>query len=119
AIAATSPLIAAAPDASKSVALSIQAATASVPGYMSAAHYSLLSGATSVNTASALVQRDASGNIAFGTATGNLTGTATSANQLAGATLAQVRDFSQTTGVRDHTAISDFDGQVRLSRLDQ
>lgn len=43
----------------------------------------------------------------------------TNAKQLQGASLAQVRDFSQTTGQRDHTAISDFDAQVRTSRLDQ
>lgn len=44
---------------------------------------------------------------------------ATDSDLLGGATLAQVRDFAQTTGVRDHTAISDFDAQVRASRLDQ
>src|ERR1043165_2966776 len=30
-----------------------------------------------------------------------------------------VKDFATTTGTRDHTAISDFDTQVRTSRLDQ
>ena len=43
----------------------------------------------------------------------------TDALTLGGASLAQVRDFSQTTGQRDHTAVSDFDTQVRSSRLDQ
>jgi hypothetical protein len=43
----------------------------------------------------------------------------TNAKQLQGASLAQVRDLSQTTGQRDHLAISDFDTQVRTSRLDQ
>lgn len=44
---------------------------------------------------------------------------ATDSDLLGGQTLAQVRDFAQTTGTRDHNAISDFDTQVRLSRLDQ
>lgn len=38
---------------------------------------------------------------------------------LGGQTLAQVRDFSQTTGTRTNTAISDFDTQVRTSTLNQ
>lgn len=44
---------------------------------------------------------------------------ATDSDKLGGQTLAQVRDFSLTTGVRPATAISDFDTQVRTSRLDQ
>lgn len=45
--------------------------------------------------------------------------TATNADALGGQTLAQVRDFSATTGQRPASAISDFDTQVRTSRLDQ
>jgi hypothetical protein len=73
----------------------------------------------SANTASKIVTRDSSGNFSAGTITASLTGTASNATQLAGQSLAQVRDFSQTTGTRDHTSISDFDTQVRSSRLDQ
>lgn len=49
--------------------------------------------------------------------------TATNANQLGGQTLAQVRDFAQTTGQRPSTAISDFATQAQTAaqanRLDQ
>ena len=45
---------------------------------------------------------------------------ATDSDALSGQTLAQVRDFSQTTGQRTATsAISNFDTQVRTSSLDQ
>ena len=45
---------------------------------------------------------------------------ATDSDALGGQTLAQVRDFSLTTGQRTATsAISDFDTQVRTNRLDQ
>lgn len=103
----------------KAVDLTIDAASQSVPGTMSAADKTKLDGATNANTPSAIVQRDASGNFSAGTITGALNGTAGNASALGGQTLAQVRDFAQTTGVRDHTAISDFDTQVRVSRLDQ
>lgn len=103
----------------KTVNLSVAAATGAVPGTMSAADKAKLDAATSANTPSTLVTRDGSGNFAAGTITGSLTGTASNAAALGGQTLAQVRDLAQTTGVRDHTAISDFDTQVRSSRLDQ
>jgi hypothetical protein len=73
----------------------------------------------SANTASKIVTRDSSGNFSAGTITASLTGTASNASALGTQTLSQVRDFSQTTGTRDHTSISDFDTQVRSSRLDQ
>lgn len=73
----------------------------------------------SANTASKIVTRDSSGNFSAGTITASLTGTASNASALGNQTLSQVRDFSQTTGTRDHTSISDFDTQVRSSRLDQ
>jgi hypothetical protein len=47
--------------------ISITAASGSDPGSMSAAHFSLVNGATAVNTASTVVRRDASGNFAAGT----------------------------------------------------
>lgn len=103
----------------KTVTVSIAAATASVPGTMSAVDKAKLDASTNANTPSALVARDASGNFIAGTITAALTGTASNASALGGQTLAQVRDLAQTTGVRDHTAISDFDTQVRASRLDQ
>lgn len=118
-IGATGALHASAPDGNKGVALTIDSAGAAQAGIMSAAHYNLLAAATASNNPSALVQRDSSGNIAFGTATGALTGTASNATALGGQTLAQVRDFAQTTGTRVRTAISDFDTGVRANRLDQ
>ena len=76
--------------------------------------------ATDANTPSTMVSRDASGNFSAGTITAALTGTASNSTTLGGQTLAQVRDFSQTTGQRTATsAISNFDTQVRTSRLDQ
>lgn len=105
--------------ASKTVTLTVDAATPSVPGTMSAADKTKLDAATNANTASAIVQRDGSGNFSAGTISAALNGLAANSTLLGGQTLAQVRDFAQTTGVRDHTAISDFDTQVRLSRLDQ
>lgn len=75
---------------------------------------------TSAATANTLVARDGSGNFSATTITANLTGTASNASTLGGASLAQVRDFAQTTGTRTAlSAISDFDTQVRTSRLDQ
>lgn len=47
-------------------AISIDAASGSGPGSMSAAHYTLVNAATDVNTASTLVKRDASGNFTAG-----------------------------------------------------
>jgi len=47
--------------------ISITAADGSNSGSMSAAHYSLVAGATDANTASAIVKRDASGNFTAGT----------------------------------------------------
>lgn len=104
----------------KSQTISVVAATGSVPGTMSAADKTKLDAATAANTASTIVLRDGSGNFTAGTITAALTGTASNASALGGATLAQVRDFSLTTGQRTATsAISDFDTQVRSSRLDQ
>lgn len=104
----------------KAQAISILAASGSQTGTMSSSDFTKLANAGSTNTASTLVQRDASGNFVAGTITAALTGTATNASALGNQTLAQVRDFAQTTGQRTATsAISDFDTQVRLSRLDQ
>ena len=63
--------------------LSLTQASASAPGYLSAADWStfntgagLASGATSADTAGALVKRDASGNFSAGVVTASLTGAA-------------------------------------------
>ncbi len=58
-------------------AISITAATGSAAGSMSAADKAKLDAATSANTGSTLVSRDASGNFSAGTITANLTGKAT------------------------------------------
>jgi hypothetical protein len=75
--------------------------------------------AATANTPNTLVTRDASGNFSAGTITAALTGLASNASQLGGQSLAQVRDFSQTTGTRPTSAISGFDTQVRTSTLNQ
>lgn len=75
--------------------------------------------AATANTPNTLVTRDASGNFSAGTITAALTGLASNASLLGGQTLAQVRDFAQTTGVRPTSAISGFDTQVRTSTLNQ
>lgn len=101
--------------------ITLNPASGTVAGSMSTAHYLLLAGATSANTPSALVARDANGdfsarNITATSFIGSLTG---SASQLNGQAAAYYLNFANTTGTRDHSAISDFDTQVRLSRLDQ
>jgi hypothetical protein len=104
----------------KQVTLSIAAATGSVPGTMSAADKTKLDAATNGNTPSTLVLRDGSGNFAAGTITAALAGLAADSTLHGGASLASVRDFSLSTGQRTAlSAISDFDTQTRLSRLDQ
>jgi hypothetical protein len=99
--------------------LSIAPATGSAPGSMSAANYTLLSSATSSNTANTLVERDASGNFAAGTITGTLTGTASNASALNNQNGAYYLSRANHTGVQLAATISDFDTQVRTSRLDQ
>jgi hypothetical protein len=106
--------------AGKQVTVGIPVASGTVRGTMSAVDKTKLDASTNANTPSALVQRDGSGNFSAGTITAALNGLAANATLLAGQTLAQVRDFSLTTGQRTAlSAISDFDTAVRLSRLDQ
>jgi hypothetical protein len=106
--------------ANKIVSLSIPAASAAVRGTMSAADKTKLDAATNANTPSTLVFRDASGNFVAGTITAALNGLAADATLHGGQTLAQVRDFAQTTGQRAAlSAISDFNAAVRLNTLDQ
>lgn len=103
----------------KSQAISIVAASGSVPGTMSAAHYSAMAGATPLSTASTLVQRDASNNFAANTITAALTGTATNATQLNSQAASYYLARANATGTQLAATISDFDTQVRTSRLDQ
>lgn len=56
--------------------ISISAADASNAGSMSAAHYTLVNGATENNTASTIVKRDSSGNFTAGTITATAVATA-------------------------------------------
>lgn len=76
------------------------------------------------STANTGVLRDGSGNFSAGTITANLTGTASQATTLDDGTTtyrsgSYYLNFANSTGTRTHTAISDFDTQVRTSRLDQ
>lgn len=106
--------------AGKQVTVSIPAATAAIRGTMSAADKAKLDAAASANTASALVQRDANGDFAAGNITAHLVGLADNATLLGGQSLAQVRDFSQTTGQRtSRSALSDIDAVIQGTRLDQ
>lgn len=68
------------------VTISISAADGSNAGSMSAAHYTLVNGATDANTASAIVKRDASGNFTAGTVsatTVSISGSVTNATDAA------------------------------------
>jgi hypothetical protein len=106
--------------AGKQVTVGVPAASGVARGTMSATDKSKLDAATNGNTPSALVQRDASGNFSAGTITATLTGTADNATTLGGQSLAQVRDFAQTTGQRTlASAISDYIAAVTAFRLDQ
>lgn len=83
------------------------AATTSAAGFLSTADKIKLDGATSVNTASAIVARDASGNFTAGTITANLTGSA--------ATLATGRTISLTGDVTATTTA--FNGSANVSAV--
>lgn len=99
--------------------ISINPASATTAGSMSAADFTKLGAATNANTVSTLVMRDSSGNIAFTTATGSLTGTATNASQLNSQQPTYYLARANHTGTQPSNTISDFDTQVRTSRLDQ
>lgn len=104
----------------KQVTISIPAASGTVRGTLAAADKAKLDASTNGNTPNTLVQRDASGNFSAGTITAALAGLAADSTLHGGQTLAQVRDFSLTTGQRTAlSAISDFNTAARLNRLDQ
>lgn len=102
-----------------SVVVSILAASAGNAGSMSSTHFSLVNGATAVNTVSTLVLRDGSGNFSAGTITAALTGTASNAALLNNNNAAHYLARGNHTGTQVASTISDFDTQVRTSRLDQ
>lgn len=116
-LAGTSPIQVSA--ATGAVTVSILAATTSNAGSLSAAHFDLLNEATAVNTINTLVLRDASGNFAAGTITASLTGTASNASLLNNNNAAYYLDRANHTGTQLAATISNFDTQVRTSRLDQ
>ena len=99
--------------------LSISPASGSLAGSMSLSDYVKLAASTALNTNSAIVQRDSSGNFAAGTITATLTGTASNASQLNSQAAAYYLARSNHTGTQTSATISDFDSQVRTSRLDQ
>ncbi|MBX7220342.1 MAG: hypothetical protein K1Y36_10390 [Blastocatellia bacterium] len=135
--------------------VSIAAATSGAAGSMSATDKTKLDAATSANTVSTIVQRDASGNFSAGTITATLNGNASTSTttttiptlsgdvtntgnnvQIASGVIVNA-DISASaaialsklatdplaranhTGTQLAATISDFDNQVRTSRLDQ
>lgn len=99
--------------------LSINAASGSTPGSFASADFTKLSNATASNTASTVVMRDSSGNVAFGTVTATLTGTSSNSSNLNGQLPSFYTARVNHTGTQTSATISDFDAQVRISRLDQ
>lgn len=99
--------------------ISISPASGSLAGSLSITDYVKLAAATNLNTNSAIVQRDSSGNFAAGTITANLTGTASNASQLNSQAAAFYLARANHTGTQSSVSISDFDTQVRSNRLDQ
>lgn len=104
-----------APIASNAGVISITPASGSLAGSMSIGDFVKLGAATALNTASSIVQRDASGNFAAGTITGTISNASNLNSQLPSFYLARANQ----TGTQTSTTISDFDTQVRLNRLDQ
>jgi hypothetical protein len=106
--------------ANKIVSLSIPAATGSARGTMSSADKTKLDASTNASTPNTLALRDGNGDFAAANITAHLVGTADNATALGGQTLAQVRDFAQTTGQRgSRSALNDIDTVIQGTRLDQ
>lgn len=103
----------------KSQAISVAASSGSVPGTMSAADFTKLSAAASINTASTLVIRDGSGNFTATTITAALTGTASNAAALNSQTSAWHLDRANHTNTQLASTISDFNTAVRTNTLAQ
>ncbi len=115
-VAVTAPLVS---TGGTTPTISISPASGSLAGSMSISDFIKLGASTAANTPNALVQRDASGNIAVGTVTGNLTGTASNATTLNSQAALFYLTRANHTGTQPSSSISDFDTQVRASRLDQ
>jgi hypothetical protein len=101
------------------ITVSILAASGSNAGSMSSTHFTRVENATSANTSGTLVLRDGSGNFTAGTITANLTGTASNATNLDSQNGAYYLSRTNHTGTQLASTISNFDTQVRTSRLDQ
>ena len=99
--------------------LSILPASGSLAGSMSISDFTKLSASASANTASAIVQRDSSGNFIAGTITAALTGTASNAANLGTQAPSFYTARANHTGVQTSATISDFNTQVYVARLDQ
>lgn len=98
------------------VSLSIADATTSVSGLMSATDKTKLDDATSSNTASKIVQRDASGNFSAGTITAALTGNVT--GDVTG-TVSSIANHDTDDLAEGATNKYYTDARVQLNRLDQ
>ena len=116
AIAATAPIVS---TGGSNPTLSINAASGSTAGSFASTDFTKLANATAINTASTVVMRDSSGNVAFGTVTATLTGTSSNASNLSGQLPSFYLDRVNHTGTQTSATISNFDAQVRTSRLDQ
>lgn len=95
--------------------IAISPASGSTAGSMSVSDFNKLAAATASNTASTIVLRDASGNVAFTTATGALTGTASNASNLNNQTPAFYLGRVNHTGTQLSSTISDFNTQVNVA----
>lgn len=115
-VAGTAPIVS---SGGSNPVISITPASGSFAGSMSISDFTKLGASTAANTVSTLVQRDSSGNFGAGTITATLTGTASNASNLNSQTPAYYLARANHTGVQTSATISDFDAQVRLSRLDQ
>lgn len=99
--------------------ISITPASGSTAGSFSSSDFTKLGSATSANTPSTIVMRDSSGNVIVGSITGSLTGTASNASNLGSQSPSFYLARINHTGTQTSSTISDFDNQVRASRLDQ
>lgn len=115
-VAGTSPIVS---TGGSTPVISINPASGSVAGSFSSSDFTKLANATNSNIASTVVMRDSSGNVAFGTVTATLTGTASNASNLGNQAPSFYLDRANQTGTQTSSTISNFDSQVRTSRLDQ
>jgi len=99
--------------------LSISPASGSLAGSMALSDFVKLGASTALNTASAIVQRDSSGNFAAGTITATLTGTSSNAANLGTQAPAYYTARANQTGTQTSATISDFNTAVYTARLDQ